>query len=73
LCQREFEQALSQCSQCERHVCPEHSIRYRRRFRFGAKGNAEEAWYWDYEVRCPEHKLNPLAVKLRDWEEAPVE
>ena len=71
LCHREFEQVLPQCSHCDRHLCPEHSTRYRKRFRFGARDGVEAAWYWDHEARCPDHRMNPLLARLRGWEENP--
>ena len=68
LCGLEFEQTLPQCSRCLRHLCPEHALRYRKRFSFGAKGEPEGAWYWDHETRCPDHRLNPLIARLRGWQ-----
>jgi hypothetical protein len=71
LCEREAEQVLPRCGRCGRHLCPEHAVRYRRRFRFGARDGAEAAWYWDTEVRCPDHQLNPWLARLKGWERLP--
>jgi hypothetical protein len=68
LCGRETEQVLPHCARCGRHLCPEHAVRYRRRFRFGARDGAEAAWYWDYEVRCPAHQMSRFTAWLRRWE-----
>lgn len=72
ICSQEFEQALPECSRCGRPLCPKHAVRYRKRFRFGARGGAEAAWYWDREVSCPEHRLNPVLAWLRGWEREPA-
>jgi hypothetical protein len=68
LCGPETEQVLPHCTRCGRHLCPEHAVRYRRRFRFGARDGAEAAWYWDHRVRCPAHQMNRFTVWLRRWE-----
>jgi hypothetical protein len=68
LCGRESQQVLPHCTRCGRHLCPEHEMRYRRRFRFGARDKAEAAWYWDYEVRCPDHQMNRFAAWFRHWD-----
>ncbi len=73
LCGRESQQVLPYCTRCGRHLCPEHTVRYRRRFRFGARDGAEAAWYWDYEVRCPDHPINRFAAWLRRWEGDPTD
>jgi hypothetical protein len=67
VCGGEFEQVLAPCSRCGRHLCAEHSVRYRRKFRFGARGDAEEAWYWDHEVRCVEHRMVGFVAWIRGW------
>lgn len=72
LCGRRSQQVLPHCTRCGRHLCAEHTIRYRRRFRFGNWDGAEGAWYWDYEVRCPDHQMNRLAAWFRRWEADPT-
>ncbi|HIQ05438.1 MAG TPA: hypothetical protein EYH31_07035 [Anaerolineae bacterium] len=73
ICAREFEQVLPQCNVCGRPVCPEHRIRYRKQFRFGAHKGQEAAWYWDYDVRCRDHKRSPWLVRLQGWEIDPTD
>jgi hypothetical protein len=72
LCGRESHQVLPYCTRCGRHLCPEHAVRYRRRFRFGARDKAEAAWYWDYEVRCSDHQMNRFTAWLQRWEGDPT-
>lgn len=65
VCGREFSRALPACTVCGRHLCREHRVRYRRRFRFGHPGD-KGAWYWDYDVRCLEHRRR--LPRWQGWE-----
>jgi hypothetical protein len=71
VCGSESEQVLPRCSRCGRHLCPEHALRYRKQFSFGSRHGSEQAWYWDHEVRCPQHRLLPLIARLRSWQPVP--
>lgn len=73
VCGEEFSQVLAACSQCGKRLCHLHRTRYRRRFRFGQQpGEQTGGWYWDYEVRCQEHRLAPLLARLRGWQPEPA-
>ena len=72
LCGRESEQVLPHCTRCDRHLCPEHAVRYRKRFHFGTRDKAKAAWYWDSEVRCPAHQMNRFVAWLQRWERDPT-
>lgn len=65
VCGQEFPQVLAACAVCGRRICRGHSVRYRRRFRFGHRGD-KGAWYWDYDVRCLEHRRR--FPRLEGWE-----
>jgi len=65
ICGREFAQVLPACTVCGRHICREHRVRYRRPFRFGHPGD-KGAWYWDYDVRCPDHRRR--LPRLQGWQ-----
>ncbi len=69
VCQQVFEQTLPACSVCGRRVCLDHSIRYRRRFRFGNRRDSTAGtWYWEYDVRCLEHRRHLWLDRLRGWQ-----
>ena len=68
ICGRVFKTVLPRCSVCDRPVCFEHRVRYRRKFYFGSPG-PERAWYWDRDVRCVDHKRR--FPKLQGWEVDP--
>jgi len=65
VCGQEFPQVLVACSVCGRYICQQHGMRYRRRFRFGHRGD-KGAWYWDHDVRCLEHRRR--FPRLEGWE-----
>ncbi len=69
ICNRVFEQVLPSCSVCNRRVCYDHRVRYRRRFFFGNRRDpVTGAWYWDYQVRCVDHRRHPWIARLTGWE-----
>lgn len=68
VCGQEFSQVLLACSQCGKRLCRVHRTRYRKRFRFGQQPGAQTGgWYWDYDVRCPDHRLSAWAARLKGW------
>lgn len=69
VCGQEFSQVLLACAVCGKRVCRGHRVRYRRRFRFGHQGD-KGAWYWDYDVRCLEHRRR--FPRLEGWEMDPT-